>query len=41
MNGAHGRKCLIDGGVQSRFISALRGDFHECPEEGTGAPNLT
>jgi hypothetical protein len=41
MDCAHRRKCLVDGGVQTRFINALRGDFHEGPKERTGATNLT
>jgi hypothetical protein len=41
MDGAHDRKCLIDGSVQSRFISAIGGDFHECPKERASPPNFT
>jgi hypothetical protein len=41
MDCAHRRKGLIDAGVQTSFINALRGDFHERPEERTSAPNFT
>jgi hypothetical protein len=41
MDRAHHRKRFIDCSVQTRFISALYGDFHERPKEGTSAPDFT
>lgn len=41
MDCAHRGKRVVNSGMQMDFISALRGDFHERPEERTGAPNFT